>query len=257
MAHRAEAEAVNAFHQIATVNLTSRLRLPACPPAVQYVNVALTILQGKELERTGAVLAMLLIGLMALSSFAAEAHSTPAAQPSAREYGQALPPIGFVEFCQRVPENCQPESRHRRFTMTDEKWLLVRMVNSFANGAIAPVTDETLYGTAEYWTFPTDAGDCEDIMLLKKRILVSKGIPAESLRITVVLDETGGGHAVLTLITSAGDYILDNRRNDIRNWSATGYTFLKRQSEHDPQKWVSLEPDRNRTPANPGGTASE
>ena len=99
------------------------------------------------------------------------------------------PPIGFVEFCQRVPENCQRESRHRRFTMTDEKRLLVRTVNSFVNGAIAPVNDDTLYGTAEYWTLPTDAGDCEDIMLLKKELLVSKGIPVESLRITVVLDE--------------------------------------------------------------------
>jgi predicted transglutaminase-like cysteine proteinase len=141
--------------------------------------------------------------------------------------------------------------------MTEEKWLLVRMVNTFVNGAIAPVSDESLYGTAEYWTLPTDAGDCEDIMLLKKKLLVEKGISADSLRITVVLDENGGGHAVLTLITSAGDFILDNRRNDIRNWSATGYTFLKRQAQHDPRKWVSLEPNKSGVSATPGGTASE
>ncbi len=200
---------------------------------------------------------MLLIGLTALSSFASVAHSTTVAQPSAREYGQTLPPIGFVEFCQRVPENCQRESRHRRFTMTEEKWLLVRVVNTHVNGAITPIDDETLYGTAEYWTLPTDAGDCEDIMLLKKKLLVSKGIPVEALRITVVLDETGAGHAVLALITSAGDYVLDNRRNEIRSWSATGYTFLKRQSEHDPQKWVSLQRELDRTAASSGGTASE
>jgi predicted transglutaminase-like cysteine proteinase len=200
---------------------------------------------------------MLLIGLTALSSFSSAAHSTTVAQPSAREYGQTLPPIGFVEFCQRVPENCQRESRHRRFTMTEEKWLLVRMVNTHVNGAITPVDDETLYGTAEYWTLPTDAGDCEDIMLLKKKLLVAKGIPVEALRITVVLDETGAGHAVLALITSAGDYVLDNRRNEIRSWSATGYTFLKRQSEHDPQKWVSLQRELDRTAASSGGTASE
>lgn len=129
-------------------------------------------------------------------------------------------------------------------------------MNSHVNGVIAPVDDETLYGTAEYWTLPTDAGDCEDIMLLKKQILISRGIPAEALRITVVLDETGAGHAVLTLITSTGDYILDNRRNEIRSWSATGYTFLKRESEHDPRKWVSLRRERNRTES-PKGTASE
>jgi predicted transglutaminase-like cysteine proteinase len=129
------------------------------------------------------------------------------------------------------------------------------MVNAFVNGAIAPVTDETLYGTAEYWTLPTDAGDCEDVVLLKKKILESKGVPAEALRITVVLDEHGEGHAVLSLVTSRGDFILDNRRNEIRDWQATGYTLLKRQSAQDPRKWVSLEPARDGQAI--GGTASK
>lgn len=210
------------------------------------------------MKRTGVVLALVLSCLVGMAGFPSASHATPSSsQPSVREFGETLPPVGFVQFCQRVPESCVPDTRHRRFTMTEEKWLLVRMVNSYVNGAIAPVTDDTLYGTAEYWTLPTDAGDCEDIMLLKKKLLVSKGVPAEALRITVVLDETGAGHAVLTLITSAGDYILDNRRNEIRIWSATGYTFLKRQSEHNPQKWVSLQRERDRTLANPGGTASE
>ena len=141
------------------------------------------------------------------------------------------------------------------FAMTEEKWLLVRMVNAFVNGAIAPVTDDTLYGTPEYWTIPTDAGDCEDVVLLKKKILLSKGLPADALRITVVLDEHGDGHAVLTLTTNSGDYILDNRRNDIRSWSATGYTLLKRQSAQDPRRWVSLEPARGGSAI--AGTASK
>ncbi|MCC7482131.1 MAG: transglutaminase-like cysteine peptidase, partial [Hyphomicrobiales bacterium] len=161
------------------------------------------------MDRTRATLALLLTCVVGLTGLPKAADATPdSPQASAREYGKTLPPVGFVQFCQRVPESCLPESRHRRFTMSDEKWLMVRLVNSSVNGAIAPVDDESLYGTAEYWTLPTDAGDCEDIMLLKKKILVSEGIPAEVLRITVVLDENGGGHAVLTLITSAGDYIL-------------------------------------------------
>ena len=133
--------------------------------------------------------------------------------------------------------------------------MLVRMVNAFVNGAIAPITDDTLYGTPEYWTIPADAGDCEDIVLLKKKILQQKGLPPEALRITVVLDEQGEGHAVLTLVTAKGDFILDNRRNDIRSWSATNYTMLKRQSATDPRKWVSLEPSRSESAV--GGTASK
>ena len=129
----------------------------------------------------------------------------------AREYAETLPPIGFVEFCQRNAEACQPGTRRqRKLAMSEDKWLLVRMVNAFVNGAIAPITDETLYGTPEYWTIPADAGDCEDIVLLKKKILQQKGIPAEALRITVVLDEQGEGHAVLSLVTTKGDFILDS-----------------------------------------------
>ena len=205
--------------------------------------------------KIGQGMALVLGCLLALAT-PSLASSTQKASAFAREYSETLPPIGFVEFCQRNPENCQPEGLFkRRVSMTEEKWLLVRMVNAFVNGAIAPVTDDTLYGTPEYWTIPTDAGDCEDVVLLKKKILLSKGIPEEALRITVVLDEHSEGHAVLTLTSSAGDYILDNRRNEIRAWADTGYTMLKRQSAQDPRKWVSLEPVR--PGASVAGTASK
>ena len=191
-----------------------------------------------------------------LVAFAAPAVAGAQKPAFAKEYAETLPPIGFVEFCQRNPDACQPApGKQRRISMTEEKWLLVRMVNAFVNGAIAPITDETLYGTPEYWTLPADAGDCEDLVLLKKKILQQKGIPAEALRITVVLDEHGEGHAVLSLTTTKGDVILDNRRNEIRGWNATGYTMLKRQSAQDPRKWVALEPARSQSAVD--GTASK
>jgi len=203
----------------------------------------------------GKVFAAIVLCIVALSQPALASGSAKKASPFAREYAETLPPIGFVEFCQRHAEACQPNTgKQRKLAMDEEKWLLVRMVNAFVNGAIAPITDETLYGTAEYWTIPTDAGDCEDIVLLKKKILRQKGIPAEVLRITVVLDEQGEGHAVLSLVTTKGDFILDNRRNAIRSWSATNYTMLKRQSAQDPRKWVSLEPARSQSDV---GTASK
>ena len=48
---------------------------------------------------------------------------------------------------------------------------------------------------------------------------------------TVVIDEKGEGHAVLTLITSRGDLILDNKTNAVLPWTQTGYTFVKRESQ--------------------------
>ncbi|MGE0240896.1 MAG: transglutaminase-like cysteine peptidase, partial [Parvibaculaceae bacterium] len=116
----------------------------------------------------------------------------------------------------------------------------IYQVNAFVNGKIAPVSDEELYGKPEYWTFPTDAGDCEDYLLLKKRYLEGLGFPTTALLITVVLDEKMQGHAVLTITTDKGDFVLDNRRNDVLRWNDTGYTYLKRQSAEDPRQWVSL-----------------
>ena len=156
-------------------------------------------------------------------------------------YGKALPPIGYVEMCAREPKECQAlGGRRTRLPLSPQRWNLIYQVNAFVNGKIAPVSDEDLYGKPEYWTFPTDAGDCEDYLLLKKRYLESMGFPATALLITVVLDEKQQGHAVLTVTTDKGDFVLDNRRNDVLRWNATAYTFLKRQSAEDPRQWVSL-----------------
>ena len=62
----------------------------------------------------------------------------------------------------------------------------------------------------------------------------------KSLLITVALDERGDGHAVLTVATDKGDFILDNRRGEVLRWSKTSYRFLKRQSQEDPRLWVAL-----------------
>lgn len=156
-------------------------------------------------------------------------------------YGKALPPIGYVDMCAREPKECQAlGGRRTRLPLSPERWNLIYQVNAFVNGKIAPVSDEDLYGKPEYWTFPTDAGDCEDYLLLKKRYLESMGFPATALLITVVLDEKQQGHAVLTVTTDKGDFVLDNRRNDVLRWNDTAYTFLKRQSAEDPRQWVSL-----------------
>jgi len=65
------------------------------------------------------------------------------------------------------------------------------------------------------------------------------GLPRRAMRMTVVIDEKGEGHAVLTLITDRGDLILDNKTNVIVPWHKTGYVFIKRESQ-DITAWVSL-----------------
>ena len=159
----------------------------------------------------------------------------------ASEFGKTLPPVGYVQFCASNPEECKPKGgRKFKLAMSPERWNLIYQVNTYVNGKIAPVSDQDLYGEPERWVYPTDAGDCEDYLLLKKRYLEGLGFPPEALLITVVLDESNGGHAVLTVTTDGGDFILDNRRSDVLRWSDTNYTFLKRQSHSNPTQWMAL-----------------
>jgi predicted transglutaminase-like cysteine proteinase len=199
----------------------------------------------------GAALLGLLVGTAAVGATETTEGST-AKEPSARyakTFGKALPPVGFVNFCARNPDECQTEGgKALKLAMSPERWNLIFQVNTYVNGKIAPVSDQDLYGEPEYWAFPTDAGDCEDYLLLKKRYLEGLGFPPSALLITVVLDEKSEGHAVLTVTTDEGDFILDNRRNEIRRWSDLDYTYLKRQSPRDPRAWVALA--REKTIAN-------
>jgi len=50
----------------------------------------------------------------------------------------------------------------------------------------------------------------------------------------------GEGHAVLTVRTDKGDYILDNLTDKVRSWDQTGYRFLKRQAIDNTGRWVSI-----------------
>jgi predicted transglutaminase-like cysteine proteinase len=191
----------------------------------------------------GAALLGLLIGAQAAkaTSPAEEGQDSQPTSKYERTYGRALPPVGYVNFCARNGGVCKPQNgRSAPLAMSPERWNLIYQVNTYVNGKVAPVSDADLYGEAEYWAYPQDAGDCEDYVLLKQRYLEGLGFARSALLITVVLDEKNEGHAVLTVATDEGDFVLDNRRNEIRRWSDVEYSFLKRQSARDPRQWVAL-----------------
>ena len=199
-----------------------------------------------------------LIALTAMS-LPAGAGTQAGEKDFAKTYGKALPPIGFVDYCKRQPQDCRAISGSAtRLAMTPQRWSQVQTINAYVNEKIAPVSDQDLYGKAEFWTVPTDAGDCEDYLLLKKKYLEAMGFPSEALLITVVLDEHSEGHAILTVAADTGDFVLDNRRDEILRWSDTGYRFLKRQSPHNPQLWLALARNASKPQTVlSGGTKSE
>jgi predicted transglutaminase-like cysteine proteinase len=152
------------------------------------------------------------------------------------------PPIGWVEFCiEYKPECATQPSSPRDVVLTQKAWADIVKVNAWVNEAIKPVTDVEHWGVIERWNYPDDGyGDCEDYVLLKRRMLMQAGWPREALLITVVRDKKGDGHAVLTVKTDHGEFILDNQEPQVLPWNKTGYRFVKRQSQSDPNMWVSL-----------------
>ncbi len=169
--------------------------------------------------------------------------------PFMRVYGPSQPPYGFVGFCERHPTDCAPQRiEDVRFQPTPERLSELDEVNRWVNHAIAPATDQEIYNVSEYWTYPVDRGDCEDYALLKQKVLLERGWPKSSLLLTVVRDEKGEGHAVLTARTAQGDFVLDNKVDDVRIWNDSGYYFIMRQSYLDPRVWVSLDPNDRTAP---------
>jgi len=57
---------------------------------------------------------------------------------------------------------------------------------------------------------------------------------------TIVRDLNDEGHTILTAKTDRGDFVLDNLADQVRPWDVTGYNFLKRQSQQNPNIWVSI-----------------
>ncbi len=185
-----------------------------------------------------------IVSVIAVTGVAAADADAPRKKSFMRVHGQALPPFGFVQFCRRNRLECdqvEPVS-FTRFDATATRLRELDIVNRETNARIKPVTDMELYGREEYWTYPTNQGDCEDYVVLKRRILISRGWPTSALLITVVRDELGDGHAVLTVRTKQGDFVLDNKVDTIHLWSHTPYQYLMRQSYLNPKLWMALDP---------------
>jgi predicted transglutaminase-like cysteine proteinase len=155
-------------------------------------------------------------------------------------------PIGWVEYCSDNPSECSGgQSQPRDIVLTQTAWQDLTKVNRWANDNIKPVTDMDHWGVIEKWSLPTDGyGDCEDYVLIKRKMLIDAGWPRQALLITVVRDKKNEGHAVLTVKTDKGEFILDNQNEDVVAWADTGYRFVKRQSQNDPNVWVALGDNR-------------
>lgn len=178
--------------------------------------------------------------------------SAGAAMPAPRDIASMITgsvtsqPIGHYEFCQRLPAECDIKSRPAPAAkVTAKGWEVIHRINSEVNARYEPKTDLEAYGKEEYWTYPTVYADCEDYALEKRKELAAGGFSLSDLLMTVVRKPDGEGHAVLTVRTAEGDFILDNLASDVLPWYQTPYTYLKRQATFNTGRWVTIENGRD------------
>jgi predicted transglutaminase-like cysteine proteinase len=180
---------------------------------------------------------------VAATLIATEKTSTAQERPLFISVGEATrAPIGWVEFCVEYDPECKTKpSAPRDVVLSGQAWKDLVRINRWVNTTVKPMTDMDHWGVVERWNYPDDGyGDCEDYVLQKRKMLMQAGWPREALLITVVRDKNNDGHAVLTVKSDKGEYVLDNQTDDIVLWSDTGYRFVKRQSQSDPNVWVAL-----------------
>jgi predicted transglutaminase-like cysteine proteinase len=189
----------------------------------------------------GLATCVIIMGTIGAAAQAKTLAAGPWQSAAAGQSGAAQPTLGWANFCQRFPRECAIDlSEPASIELTPEAWQTIVHVNRDVNGSIEAVTDKEHWGVADRWDFAEDGyGDCEDYELVKRKRLVEAGFPHRAMRMTVVIDEAGQGHAVMMVRTDRGDFILDNRRNTVLPWRQTGYTYVKREGD-EGAAWTSL-----------------
>ncbi|PSJ58048.1 transglutaminase-like cysteine peptidase [Kumtagia ephedrae] len=183
-----------------------------------------------------------LTGIVLASAMASLIAGAASASGPMLTGGLTSQPIGHYEFCKINRAECSIRVRDAGpERMSGALWSLLVGINTDVNGAVKPMNDFDIYGKDEVWAYPDDGvGDCEDYVLEKRRQLQAGGLSLSNLLITVVRKPDGEGHAVLTVRTDKGDFVLDNLSNEVKDWSQTGYRFLKRQASNHTGRWVTI-----------------
>lgn len=116
-------------------------------------------------------------------------------------------------------------------------------VNRAVNRNVAYVSDRANYRRLDVWAKPTDIlkrgkGDCEDYAILKMAALNAAGIPLSSMSLVVLQDQSRSlFHAVLTVSTTRGHYVLDNLHDRVMKDTALA-SYLPLYSLSGNRSWI-------------------
>ena len=172
--------------------------------------------------------------VLALAVMGCKAH-IPTSSPIKASV-QTSQPAAYADLCQRHASLCDVPERateRARIVLDETTFEALDEVNLAVNRAIRYRSDDKVFGRAEFWTVVADgdAGDCEDFALTKLQRLLDRGFPREAMRLAIVHRPRDGiRHAVLTVETDRGTYVLDSSYNRVVAWSDLPYTNWMREN---------------------------
>ncbi|WP_248306442.1 transglutaminase-like cysteine peptidase [Devosia oryzisoli] len=170
--------------------------------------------------------------LVAAAPAAAYAPQVSLGELGARAQVAAIAPLQMQFFCASNPQECRTGGKSQ-VRMSSDLLAVLQQVNSHVNRTMVPRADGT-----DRWTVGATAGDCEDYVLNKRRMLIRNGVSAGSLRIAYTKTRAGAPHAVLVVRTSQGDLVLDNLSNTVKTLAQSGYR-IRSMSSSDPTRWTA------------------
>lgn len=183
---------------------------------------------------------MIRLSTLLVAGCALAAFVLPSAAGTVMELtGNAFPPPAFKPFCASEPRLCSTNGSLKAMQLTAGLEAELNQVNREVNRRITERDDRAAAGKPDEWRLPNTTGDCEDFAILKKSELLKRGWPASTLLLTVARQGTEG-HTVLTVRTSKGDLVLDNRTSSVLDWSRTPYRYFARQSQTDGKRWERI-----------------
>lgn len=145
----------------------------------------------------------------------------------------------FIDACPRYEWLCD-NVHDGDGTYTDAELRdLATFTNQAVNDMVTSKRDIDLYGISDYWTIPYNGfGDCEDYAMLKKLMLLQRGVDPERLFMVVArLPSSNEYHAVLAIRLEDGDYIMDNLTNEFLHWRDTNLEIHSKQITSEKRNW--------------------
>lgn len=186
------------------------------------------------------VFTLLVLAFASIGGLRAEAGPDEIAVAAAPMSTGALvvPPAGVLGFCIKNLADCQRTALEPAVVqLSPDRRHDLEEVQALVNARVSPREN-----TRHAWEYASSGyGDCNTYALEKRRELIARGWPVTALLLASAITETGEGHLVLIVRTSAGDLVLDNRLPQVVDWSRLPYHWVSRQSTQRLTIWVSIE----------------